>query len=195
MKKILGLGMVALLVMAMVGGGTWAYFNDVETSGDNILSAGTLNLGLANASGGSSNGSVSTTWSLSDMAPGNTKTGTLWARNSGTINMASVNITFDYAITNGTPVSVNGSASTNNTDKLEKMLTATTVTWNGTTVAALEGLTLEALKLLPSGTLLGTGLGAGIEGGLNIIWTFNTAATNGCQGDSANITVTLVGNQ
>jgi predicted ribosomally synthesized peptide with SipW-like signal peptide len=170
MKKILGLGVVAMLVMALVGGGTWAYFNDVETSSANILTAGTLNLGLANASGGSSNSSVTGTWALSNMAPGNTTTGTLWARNSGTIDMTSLNITFDYTITNGTPGS-------------------------GNHVAALEGQTLEALKLLPSGTLLGTGLGNGVEAGLNIVWTLNTAATNGCQGDTANITVTLIGQQ
>ena len=31
MKKILGLTVAAILVMALVGGGTWAYFRDVET--------------------------------------------------------------------------------------------------------------------------------------------------------------------
>ena len=44
MKKILGLTVAALLVLALVGGGTWAYFSDVETSEDNVFTAGTLNL-------------------------------------------------------------------------------------------------------------------------------------------------------
>jgi predicted ribosomally synthesized peptide with SipW-like signal peptide len=44
MKKILGLTVAALLIMGLVGGGTWAYFSDVETSGTNVLTAGTLNL-------------------------------------------------------------------------------------------------------------------------------------------------------
>jgi predicted ribosomally synthesized peptide with SipW-like signal peptide len=44
MKKILGLTVAALLIMGLVGGGTWAYFSDIETSGTNVLTAGTLNL-------------------------------------------------------------------------------------------------------------------------------------------------------
>ena len=44
MKKILGLTVATLLVMALVGGGTWAYFSDVETSEGNVFTAGTLNL-------------------------------------------------------------------------------------------------------------------------------------------------------
>ena len=51
MKKILGLGLAALLVMAMVGGGTWAYFNDVETATDNTITAGTLNLQVGTVDG------------------------------------------------------------------------------------------------------------------------------------------------
>ena len=44
MKKILGLAVAALLVMGLVGGGTWAYFSDTETSAGNVLTAGTLDL-------------------------------------------------------------------------------------------------------------------------------------------------------
>jgi len=44
MKKILGLTIAALLVMGLVGGGTWAYFTDVETSTGNTFAAGTLDL-------------------------------------------------------------------------------------------------------------------------------------------------------
>jgi len=52
MKKILGLTVVALLVMALVGTGTWAYFSDVETSTGNVFTAGTLNLVPATAGSG-----------------------------------------------------------------------------------------------------------------------------------------------
>ncbi|MFA5761408.1 MAG: TasA family protein, partial [Dehalococcoidales bacterium] len=44
MKKILGLAISALLLIGLVGGGTWAYFSDTETSNDNTWTAGTLNL-------------------------------------------------------------------------------------------------------------------------------------------------------
>ncbi len=197
MKKILGLGVVALLVMALVAGGTWAYFNDVETSGDNILSAGTLNLGLANAAGGTSNGSASGTWLLSNMAPGDNATAAaLFARNSGTINMTSVNITFAHAITNGTPTTVYNYAGTNATDNISNMIYARTVTWNGTgssvNVTALIGKTLGELSAL--NVDLGY-LNAGGEAALMVGWSLNATATNGCQGDSANITVTITGQQ
>ena len=197
MKKILGLGMVALLVMALVGGGTWAYFNDVETSGENILTAGTLNLGLANTIGSTNNGSATGTWVLSNLAPGDNATAaSLYAHNSGTINMTSVNITFAHTITNGTPTTVYNYAGTNATDNLSNMIWAKTVTWNGTgssvNVTALAGKTLGELSLLNID--LGY-LNAGVEAALTIGWSLNATATNGCQGDSANITVTLTGNQ
>ncbi len=44
LKKITGLTLAALLVMSMVAGGVWAYFSDVQTSGNNVLLAGTLDL-------------------------------------------------------------------------------------------------------------------------------------------------------
>jgi spore coat-associated protein N len=49
MKKILGLSIAALLVIALVGGGTWAYFSDTETISNNTITAGTLALTTDNA--------------------------------------------------------------------------------------------------------------------------------------------------
>jgi predicted ribosomally synthesized peptide with SipW-like signal peptide len=48
MKKILGLSVAALLIIAMVGGATWAFFQDTESSTGNRLTAGTLDLTLDN---------------------------------------------------------------------------------------------------------------------------------------------------
>ena len=61
MKKIIGLTVAALLVMGLVGGGTWAYFSDTETSGTNVLSAGTLDLTL---------GGAAAPFSISNVTPG-----------------------------------------------------------------------------------------------------------------------------
>ena len=44
MKKIIGLSLAALLIIAVVGSGTWAYFSDNETSQNNTITAGTLDL-------------------------------------------------------------------------------------------------------------------------------------------------------
>ena len=51
MKKILGLTVAALLVMALVGGGTWAYFSDPESITGSTFSAGTLDLTVGGATG------------------------------------------------------------------------------------------------------------------------------------------------
>jgi len=65
MKKILGLTVAALLVMGLVGGGTWAYFTDVETSTGNTFTAGTLDLEVD-----SENPWTSTGVTVPAMAPG-----------------------------------------------------------------------------------------------------------------------------
>jgi len=67
MKKIIGLAIAALIIMSTVGFGTWAYFNDVETSSGNQITAGTLDLTL---DGGNSNVNILT--GLSNKAPGDT---------------------------------------------------------------------------------------------------------------------------
>ena len=69
MKKILGLTIAALLVMALVGGGTWAYFSDVETSTGNVFTAGTLNLDLTDTSDDGTE-SEAATWVFPAIAPG-----------------------------------------------------------------------------------------------------------------------------
>ena len=64
MKKILGLSIAALLIIAAVGAGTYAFFSDTESSVNNILTAGTLDL---NINGGNI---AVTTLVVSDVAPG-----------------------------------------------------------------------------------------------------------------------------
>ncbi len=53
MKKIIGLTIAALLIIGIVGAGTFAYFGDTETSTSNTFTAGTLNL-VATTNGTSS---------------------------------------------------------------------------------------------------------------------------------------------
>ena len=108
MKKIIGLTIAALLIIGIVGGGTYAYFSDTETSTGNSLTAGTLNLvstvsGTApadatkytlTAGGDGINGNVV----LTRVAPGDNGT-IVWTLNnsgtlSGNVTMASSNVTF-----------------------------------------------------------------------------------------------------
>lgn len=81
MKKILGLTVAALLVMGLVGGGTWAYFSDVETSTGNVLTAGTLNLQVGDVDPTTANITVAA------MKPGDTGNAADWnIINNGTIS-------------------------------------------------------------------------------------------------------------
>ena len=86
MKKILISLMTIAMVGALVGGGVFAYFSDVETSTGNTFTAGTLNLNLTDAS---ENGTESETltWVFSGIAPGATGGGArLTIVNTGSLN-------------------------------------------------------------------------------------------------------------
>ena len=103
MKKILGLTVAALLVMALVGGGTWAYFSDPEESTGNVFTAGTLDLKTNDADG------FDAVWTLSDMIPGTSTTDeqTIVVKNIGTMNGSSLDVIFanvwdDYEATEQT---------------------------------------------------------------------------------------------
>jgi len=95
MKKILGLTIAALLVMALVGGGTWAYFSDVEQTTANIFTAGTLDLQLSDSS--------VLVGSVSDLAPGSGETtpllGDVTLTKAGNV-LGTLDIAFDTAVVN-----------------------------------------------------------------------------------------------
>ncbi len=111
MKKILGLGVAALLVMALVGGGTWAYFSDVETSTGNILTAGTLDLKTNDLDG------VTGTLTLTNIAPGDSVgPATVTLKNSGSINATALDVAVSYVESDGTkPTELVGNLSANAT--------------------------------------------------------------------------------
>ena len=92
MKKILGLTVAAMLVMGLVGGGTWAFFSDPEQSTGNTLGAGTLDLSLDGAD------AAVTTLSVATAYPGDSGNGTTVLKNDGSL-AAELEIEFS-AITN-----------------------------------------------------------------------------------------------
>lgn len=79
MKKILGMGILSIMLLAAVGGGTWAWFTDTETSANNSLTAGTLDL---NIDGGNI---AVTTFSASNVAPGDSGSGSNTLANVGSL--------------------------------------------------------------------------------------------------------------
>ncbi len=195
MKKILGLGVVALLVMALVGGGTWAYFSDVETSSNNVLLAGTLDLGLGNSSGEAANGvSATSTWtSPTGWKPGDSVDAILYLKNTGTIDMASVNVTFSHTFTNSpTAGNVHGNFPGDDTDNITKMIKLNVATWNSE-ATLFHGDSLYTAS--NNGTMLLGSLTGGSTAQLRIVWLFDPTAANGCQGDQEDVTLTITGMQ
>lgn len=93
MKKILGLGLAALLVMAMVGGGTWAYFSDTESSTGNTLSAGTLDLQVSTDIGAYGNTPVLTYTANLTKPDGTNSTGYSKIKNAGTLDASNLKVT------------------------------------------------------------------------------------------------------
>jgi predicted ribosomally synthesized peptide with SipW-like signal peptide len=87
MKKIIGLTLAVLLVIGLVGGGTYAIFSDTETSTDNTFTVGTLNLRLTGGTQGVVDvDSVTQTWDIS-LNPGESggANGALTLANTGNV--------------------------------------------------------------------------------------------------------------
>ncbi|TYR75252.1 spore coat protein [Rossellomorea vietnamensis] len=93
-KKKLGLGVAsAALGLSLVGGGTWAAFNDIETM-TNSLSAGTLDLVLDSAATGKID--------VSKLVPGETIERSFEIQNDGNIDIAQVLLSTNATFARGT---------------------------------------------------------------------------------------------
>ncbi len=79
MKKIVGLTIAAILILALAGTGTWAFFRDTETSSGS-LTAGTLDLQVDATS------TEVTTFTATDIMPGDSESGTTELTNNGSVN-------------------------------------------------------------------------------------------------------------
>ncbi|MBS4197224.1 TasA family protein [Lederbergia citri] len=87
-KKKLGLGLAsAALGLSLVGGGTFAYFNDVEIT-NNTFAAGTLDLAV----------NPTTIIDVSNLKPGDSIPRTFNLENNGTLDISQVILTTDYTV-------------------------------------------------------------------------------------------------
>lgn len=88
-KKKLAMGIATgALAVSMIGGGTYAYFNDVETSA-NQFAAGTLNLTV----------NPVTIINVSNLKPGDWMERTFELKNDGSLDISKVLLTTDYRVT------------------------------------------------------------------------------------------------
>ncbi|MEC1721284.1 TasA family protein [Schinkia azotoformans] len=86
-KKKLGLGVAsAALGLSLIGGGTWAAFNDIETVGSSFA-AGTLNLDVNNGDG------ATALFDLSNLKPGDTMEREFLLSNAGSLAIKDVLMT------------------------------------------------------------------------------------------------------
>jgi predicted ribosomally synthesized peptide with SipW-like signal peptide len=86
-KKIIGLSIAVVLIIVTVGGSTWAYFSDFESSTNNSMVVGTLDLKI---DGGDT---AVNTFTVADVEPGDSGSGASILANSGSLS-GELDVTF-----------------------------------------------------------------------------------------------------
>jgi spore coat-associated protein N len=196
MKKILGLSIVAVIIIATVGVGTFALFSDTETSSANTFVAGTLDLKTGSTDG------VTGTLGSSSMIPGDSipsdSPAALTLNNTGTLDASSMDISCSY-------IESDGSAATEfdtnmDADDTAAMMTIITLNYgttnllneisdnNGNGVIDLEDFNNDAITGLD-------GIAAGGSADFEIQIEFNEDAGNDFQNDGIDVTFTFALNQ
>jgi len=128
MKKITFMVIGILIVVGLVGAGTWAYFSDTETSGPNVFQAGTIDLTIG--------GTGATGVNFLNMQPGDTASGTFTVKNDGTLTGGLYSAAW-YVQNDIVPYPTEEPMSTNKTaDDVAKMLLVTTYTFDGADISA-----------------------------------------------------------
>ena len=204
-KKLLLLTLALLLVAGMAGTGTFAYFQDTETSTGNTFTAGTLDLKIKDGGLYWSDGIATAEWALSNMKPGDTAYGSVDLKNFGSVYANHMEITCDYTITDP-PGPESDTEENTPAGKMagEMAIITMTYTYNSTEVNCLPLITdanlngvkdlydlkvgggVDNLPLVQSGTQFGR---------LDMIVQFNPNASNDFQGDTLNLTVIFTLNQ
>lgn len=101
-KKILAAVVGLMLVAALAGAGTFAYFSDTETSSNNTFTAGTLDMALSNDGLFGGTDSVTGTWvSPANWAPGEEVSATLHFTNKGSVASPHIYFKFENLRPNG----------------------------------------------------------------------------------------------
>ena len=121
MKKILGLTIAFMLLIGMGGIGTWAYFQDTETSTGNVFAAGTLDLKTNDVDG------VTQTLYASNLKPGDSVPGSITLKNTGSVAGSTLDLAFSYVESDASPNPTNMTA-----DETAAMIQVTTLNYGVT---------------------------------------------------------------
>jgi spore coat-associated protein N len=130
-KKLILTSLAMVLALGMIGG-AFAYFADTETSSGNTLTAGTMDMRIADRDEDPGHG-VTATWVMSDMIPGETSFGPYSVNldDIGTITADHLEISFSHSI-NDFPDVESDTNKSSLPEHLAKWLQITLMTYNGT---------------------------------------------------------------
>jgi predicted ribosomally synthesized peptide with SipW-like signal peptide len=110
MKKAFGLILAGFLITCLIAGttaGAWALFQDTETSSNNQLTAGTMDLKLTDANE-SDQDSITASFGGSALVPGaNIGPSTVTLKNTGNLNADHVDIKFQNTVTDNASYNAN----------------------------------------------------------------------------------------
>ncbi len=190
MKKMLGLTIAFMLLISMGGIGTWAYFQDTETSTDSVLAAGTLDLKTDDVDG------VTQTLYASNLKPGDSVPGSITLKNTGSVAGSTLDLAFTYGESDDIPNPVPMSA-----DATAAVIKVTTLSLGGFPllggVSDGNGNLYIDIQDLKNADLTGqTGIGA--SGGttdFSITVQLEAGTSSDFQSDGINITMTFTLNQ
>jgi len=189
MKKILGLTIAFMLLISMGGIGTWAYFQDTETSTGNVFAAGTLDLKTDDVDG------VTQTLYASNLKPGDNVSGSITLKNTGSVAGSTLDLAFSYVESDSSPNPANMSA-----NATAAQMELTTLDYGG---SSLLGSVSDAntngykdVEDLKNANLAGqTGIDASATKDFTITVQFRGDAGHDFQSDGINITMTFTLNQ
>ncbi len=105
MKSVLTAILTIALVSVLVGAGTFAYYADTEVSSGNTFTAGTMDLKINDEDPDAWDDGAIATWVLSDMKPGDSKTGSVIITKEGSLDADHLEITCDYSVDDELPQS------------------------------------------------------------------------------------------
>jgi spore coat-associated protein N len=195
MNKVLVSLMTIVLVCALVGGGVYAYFSDIETSTGNIFTAGTLDLNLDGV-----NTNV-VKFTVGDVKPGDSDTGTWDVTNVGSIggylDLESVGVT--QAVGTSTDPELVDEPSHTDTAQLGTYLLAHVFidtddsgTWNsGETNIFGTAASPVAINTIAANYALDLSLAASATNHITLTWSVPASADNRIQGDSVTLGMTF----
>ena len=189
-RTLVSLVLVTSFVVGSVGIASWAFFTDTEQSTNNVFTAGTLDLKTNDTDG------VSQTLYAVGMAPGDTiGPATITLRNTGNLAGTTLDITFSYVESDGSPNLSNMSA-----DDTAAMMEVITLNYDSVSllsgVSDSNGNTYIDIEDLKNADLSGqSGLITSASKNFQIAVQFRSDAGNDHQADGINMTMTFVLNQ